>query len=357
MLGGRAKRLVGGLPQNFEGALLSTRTSVFYLLDFDFEGAGTLVLLPDEMVFIIDSRYIEVAQKNVQGVRLVLEEDALAQTQDLLQEKGARTLYVENAITVKRLAHLKEKLQNVEIISDSTLSDELDKMRAIKDTEEVRRMREAQKITDACFAHILSFIKVGMREVDIMLEMERYMRSHGAEKVAFDTICVAGPNTSMPHGVPGEYEVQQGDFITLDFGAKYKGYCSDMTRTIAVGEPGEEQRKVYDLVLQAHLAGIATARPGVLGRDVDKVARDMIYGAGYEGYFGHGLGHSLGIEIHEDPRFAPKNTTEIREGMMMTVEPGVYLPGRFGCRIEDMVLITAEGCEPLPKSPKELIVL
>lgn len=357
MLNERTQKLVAGMGAGFEAAVISTGENVFYLLGHDFEGAGTLVIFPEEMVFIIDSRYIEVAQQRVKGVRLVLEEDVLPQVLAELQQHKVKKLNAENIITVKQLNDMQKKLQGVEIVADSALSDIITNLRAIKSPEEMERMKKAQRITDDCFTHILGFIKEGMREVDIMLEMEYFMRSHGAEKVAFDTICVAGQNSSMPHGVPGEYRVQKGDFITMDFGAKYEGYCTDMTRTVALGSVSDEQRKVYDTVLQAQLAGIAAAKAGVRGNEVDKVARDIIYAAGYEGRFGHGLGHSLGIEIHEDPRFSPKCTDEIKAGMMMTVEPGIYLPGQFGCRIEDTVIIAEGGCEPLPKSPKELMVL
>lgn len=353
----RAKNLVQALPADFQAALLQTQQSRFYLLDFDAGDAGTLLLLPDEMVYIIDSRYIESARKEVKDATVLLETNALAQVQELLKNKGVKKLYVENAIPVSLYERDKEKLPNVEIDASPTLSNEIQKLRAIKDEEEIARMHKAQSITDACFTHILPFIKVGVREVDLMLEMEHFMRSHGAQKVAFDTICVTGANSSLPHGEPGETTIKAGDFLTLDFGARYKGYCSDMTRTVAVGEPSAEQRKVYDMVLRAHLAGIAAAAPGKKGFEVDKVARDIIYGEGYEGYFGHGLGHAVGIDIHEEPRFSVLNKDEILKGMVLTVEPGCYLPGKFGCRIEDMVLITENGCQPFPTSKKELIVL
>ncbi|MDL2294494.1 aminopeptidase P family protein [Ruminococcaceae bacterium OttesenSCG-928-D13] len=353
----RAKKLVAAMPAGFEAAYIGTEANRFYLLDFDAGDAGHLLVLPNELVYIIDSRYIEIAQREITDARVVLEEDAMAQLAAELKAAGATRLYLEDGMPIAGWNRLKGWIPGVEYDVTSTLGDTLVGLRQIKDAEELARMRKAQQITDACFTHILSFIKPGVREIDLMLEMEHFMRSHGAEKLAFDTICVAGPNTSLPHGVPGEYKVQPGDFITMDFGAKYKGYCADMTRTVALGEPGEEKRKVYDTVLKAHLAGIEAACAGKTGKDVDKVARDLIGAAGYAGAFGHGLGHAVGIDVHEDPRFSPKCADIVRAGMMMTVEPGIYLAGKFGCRIEDMVLITEDGCEPMPTSEKQLIIL
>jgi Xaa-Pro aminopeptidase len=309
------------------------------------------------MVYIIDSRYIEKARQQVLGAEVVLEQDAPEQLAGVLKDHGVKRVYLEDTTPIAAWKRLQEKIQFVEYDISSTLSSALMSLREIKDEEELCRMRRAQAITDACFTHILSFVKEGARELDLALEMGCFMRKNGADKDAFGIICVGGANSSLPHGVPGDYRLAKGDFLTLDFGARYKGYCSDMTRTVAIGEPGEEKRKVYGTVLKAHLAGIAAAKAGLEGRAVDKAARDIIDGAGYKGCFGHGLGHALGIEIHENPRFSPKENRKVRAGMVMTVEPGIYLEGRFGCRIEDAVLLGETGCEPLPKSPKELIVL
>ena len=183
------------------------------------------------------------------------------------------------------------------------------------------------------------------------------MRSQGAEAVSFDFIVVGGQNSSLPHGVPGDYAVQKGDFITLDFGALVEGYHADMTRTVALGTVTDEQRVVYATVLKAQLAAIDAAKAGLLCSDIDKVARDIIYQAGYEGCFGHGLGHGVGVEIHEDPRFSPQCSEIARDGIVMTIEPGIYLAGRFGVRIEDFGVVTKEGFENFTKSPKELLVL
>ncbi|MEG0470638.1 MAG: M24 family metallopeptidase, partial [Longicatena sp.] len=212
-------------------------------------------------------------------------------------------------------------------------------------------------ITDKAFLHICDFIKVGQTEFDIAIELEYTMKKLGATGLAFDSIIVSGVNSSLPHGVPSDKKIEQGDFITMDFGASYNGYCSDMTRTVAIGKISDEQQKVYDTVLKAQLMAIDAIKAGVTYSDIDNVARSYIYSQGYEGCFGHGLGHSLGLYIHEDPRFSYACHEVAQENVMMTVEPGVYLSGKFGVRIEDMVLITENGVDIITKSEKKLITL
>ncbi len=353
----RLRRLRQALPEDFDAALIQTEASRFYLLDFDAGDAGTLLVLPDKLVYIIDSRYIETAEKEVDCAEVVVQGDLYKQIREHCQTAGVKRLALETQITLELFERDREQLAVFCPVASPAFSRAILRMRQVKDAEEIGRMRKAQAITDRCFSHILPFIQVGSREVDLMLEMERYIRAEGDGQVAFDTIFLGGANTSLPHGRPGDYRLQPGDFITMDFGAKYQGYCSDMTRTVALGEPGEEKRQVYDLVLRAHLAGLEEARAGKRGAEVDAVARSMIDGAGYRGRFGHGLGHSVGIEIHEQPVFSPSCQDVMESGMMMTVEPGIYLPGEFGCRIEDMVLIGQAGCEALPQSPKGLLVL
>lgn len=357
MLNKRAQKLVHSLPDDFEAAIILSEPNRFYFLDFNSDNAGSLLILPDKMVYIIDSRYVEAATANVSSAEVVLEENAIAQMHDILKAAGVKKVYVEDRISVAKANALTGAFSGIQVDSSSTLSAAINSLRAIKEEEEIARMKAAQVVTDACFTHILPFIKEGVREIDVMLEMEHFMRSHGAEKLAFNTILVAGANGSLPHGTPGEYRIQPGDFITMDFGARNKGYCTDMTRTVALGKVSEEQKKVYDMVLRAHLTSMEAIHAGVIGKEIDKIARDIIYAEGYEGYFGHGLGHAVGIEIHEDPRLSPKCSDTIEAGVMITVEPGCYLPGKFGVRIEDTVLVTKDGCEKLPTSDKNLIIL
>ena len=221
----------------------------------------------------------------------------------------------------------------------------------------MKEIRAAQAITDKAFLHMLEIIKPGLCEKDLQLELDYFMLKNGATGLAFETILAAGANGSMPHAVPSMNVIKEGDFVTMDFGAAHNGYCSDMTRTVAVGKISEEQEKVYNLVLNAQLAAIDAVKAGVPCNSIDAVARDMIYGAGYEGRFGHGLGHSLGLEIHENPRFSPLCSDLTEAGIVMSVEPGIYLDGQFGVRIEDIVMVTEDGCDVITKSEKKLITL
>lgn len=230
-------------------------------------------------------------------------------------------------------------------------------LRMVKDAEEVALMRRAQEVTDEAFAHICEFIRPGVSEQEIRVELENYMLSHGADELSFGTIIASGPNGANPHAQPGERRVAEGDLIVMDYGAGYHDYHSDMTRTVSVGEPSEEQRKVYDVVRRAHEACAEAIHAGVIGRDVHQVAVKVISEAGYGEYFGHGLGHGVGLEIHENPNFNTRWDRPVPEGSVVTVEPGIYLPGRFGIRLEDFGLVTEDGFEPFTASTHDLVVV
>ena len=230
-------------------------------------------------------------------------------------------------------------------------------MRSIKDSEELKNICAAQALTDATFDYALNCIKPGISERELMLDMEFFMRKNGSEGTAFDFIVVSGKNSSLPHGVPTDKKIEIGDFVTMDFGAVVNGYRSDMTRTVGVGSITKEQKTVYDTVLKAQKAAIDYIKSGVKCCDADKVARDIIDLAGYKGCFGHSLGHSVGIEIHESPNCSPKCEKILLPGMIMTVEPGIYIEDKFGVRIEDMVQVREDGCINLTKSRKELIII
>lgn len=238
------------------------------------------------------------------------------------------------------------------------LDNEISNLRMVKTSEEIEKVAMAESIGDKAFEHILGYIKVGMTEKDIALELEYTMKKLGAEGLSFDTIAASGPNSSLPHAVPSDRQIQEGDFLTMDFGCIYQGYCSDMTRTIYIGhKPSNKQQEIYDIVLRAQQEAMKHIRPGVKGSEVDAVARDIITAAGYGEYFGHGLGHSVGLYIHEEPRCSRKCDTVLEAGMTMTVEPGIYLPGEFGVRIEDLVVVTPEGYKNLTYSDKGLICI
>ena len=218
-------------------------------------------------------------------------------------------------------------------------------------------MRKAQEITDKAFSEVLTRIKAGMTEKQLQAELIYCLYKNGGEGLSFDPIVVSGPNTSLPHGVAGDRVIQEGDFITMDFGVLYQGYCSDMTRTVAVGYVTEEMRKVYDTVLQAQKAGLAATKPGATGREIDGAARQLITDAGYGQYFGHGYGHCLGLKVHERPSCSPGNQKPMEVNMVSSAEPGIYLPGKFGVRIEDVVIFTEDGYENITASPKNLIIV
>ena len=355
----RIKKLSMALPEGADAALITSDVNRRYFTGLG-SSAGTLLAFRDAAYFIIDFRYIEVAKATVTGARVMLQEKLTEQLDTLLKKHGAQTVAIEtDYLTVGTLEQYRQKLSGYEFLTDSTLNDAILSMRSVKEPQEVECIQKAQAITDAAFLEILDFIKPGKTEKEIAAYLEYCMRRRGADGLAFETIAAGGPNSAKPHAAPGDRPLQTGDFFTLDYGASWGGYCSDMTRTVAVGEPTEEMRRVYQTVLDAQCLGIRTAQVGVSCRAVDEAARELIYKAGYEGCFGHSLGHSVGLEIHEMPGFSPSidPQTLCREGMVITVEPGVYLEGRFGVRIEDMVWFAPDGTKDLTNSPKELIIL
>ncbi len=340
------------------GALLvESEVNRFYLTGFR-ASAGFLLLSRERAVFYIDFRYIEAAQAAVGHVPVVRSERPMEELRAFLAAEGLTTLFVEvGHVSLARAAALRAALDGVTLSEDDAFSQQLLTMRRIKTPQELDRMRRAQAMTDATFAEILPRIALGRTERELMLDMEFTMRRMGSEGVSFNFIVVSGANSALPHGVPSDKPLAAGDFVPMDFGAVVNGYRSDMTRTVALGPVDGEQRRLYDTVLAAQTAALAQIRPGAVCSAVDKVARDLIDAAGYAGCFGHGLGHAVGLEVHESPSFSPRCDTPLEPGMVMTVEPGIYRAGQYGVRVEDMVVVTADGYENLTKSPKELIFI
>ena len=336
-----------------EAAIICSPSNRFYLTDFR-SSAGYVVITKRRAVFLIDFRYFEKAKQTVNSCEVVLQQKAFQQINEIID--GANTVFIEtDYLSVADAKRFDDNL-NATLSNDDKLSVALRKMRSIKSEDEIESIKKAQKLTDMTFSYILPKIAVGKTEKEIMLDMEFFMRKNGSEGVSFNFIVVSGKNSSLPHGVPTDKKIQNGDFVTMDFGAVVNGYRSDMTRTVAVGSVTDEQRQVYDTVLKAQLEAIKMAKPGVICRDVDKVARDIIE-KDYAGCFGHGLGHSVGIDIHEGPSFNTRDESVIEKGMVITVEPGIYLENKFGVRIEDMIVITDDGNIDITESPKELIIL
>lgn len=319
---------------------------------------GYLVITVDDAVLFADSRYIEAAQKSVKDCRAVLFKKTSVDIGNYLKDKKILKAYTERKnISVETADFLKTAFLPCRVTPSKRLEKTIEEIRKVKTDEEVRCIKKAQAIAEQTFEHILTFIKPGVTEKQVALELDFYMLSHGAEALSFETIAVTGKKTSMPHGVPGDNTVHDGDFVTMDFGAVFNGYHSDMTRTVAVGHISDEQRKVYDTVLTAQKTALSILKAGLPCADGDKAARDVIDSAGYGEYFGHSTGHGVGIEIHEAPTLAPKSKGCLQVGNIVTVEPGIYIPEKFGVRIEDMALVTENGIENLTNTPKELIVI
>jgi Xaa-Pro aminopeptidase len=267
------------------------------------------------------------------------------------KEKIATVAFEDELVTVAALEGMKKNFPSCSFVSIGTL---ISDMMSLKTPEEMANIRKAQEITDKAFASLLPLLRPDMKETDVAAELEYQMKKFGASDKSFDTIAVSGTNSARPHGVPRPVQLEKG-FLTMDFGCVYKGYCSDMTRTVVIGKADADMKKVYDTVLQAQLAAISAVREGLTGEELDRVARDIIYGAGYEGCFGHGLGHGVGLLIHEPLRISAFGKKPLEKGHVFTIEPGIYLKGKYGVRIEDMIQMTEDGPLDITKSPKELI--
>lgn len=344
------------LDEKVDGLLLTSRYSRYYGAEFDI-AEGIAVVSPKGCRYFTDSRYIESATKNIKNFQVVMTDRsrnyALLINQ-AIDEFGIHALgFEEEYITAGELARFQNDLK-AELVP---YNEKIYAFRAVKEEWELDRLRKAQRIADAALLETLPCLKVGMTELEAQAELIYCMYKNGAQGLSFDPIVVSGPNTSLPHGVAGNRVIQEGDFLTMDFGVLYQGYCSDTTRTVAFGYATEEMRKVYNVVLKAQREAIAATKAGVTGKMIDGIARQVITDAGYGDYFGHSYGHGVGLEIHEAPNMNMRNDQILPAGAVCSAEPGIYLPGKFGVRIEDVTILTADGCENLTKLPKELLVL
>lgn len=354
---GRFERLFELLPDNVESVLITSDINRRYFTGMK-SSAGTVLAFRNNAYLLIDFRYIEKARETVKTAEVIETKELYKEISALLRQEGVKNLAIEAMdVTVSRLNVMKKHLKCVDIIETDVLSNSINKLRMIKDEEEMEYIRKAQEIAESAFDDILGFIKEGVTEREIALELDRLMLEKGAEGISFDTIALAGENTSMPHGVPSDKKVKKGEFVLMDFGAVYNGYHSDMTRTVCVGTPDEEMEKIYNIVLTAQEKAIAAAKAGISGKELDGIARRHICDAGYGEYFGHSLGHGVGLEIHEQPNAAPSYEKNLEKGTVITIEPGIYIAGKFGVRIEDFVILTENGCINLTKSAKNIISL
>ena len=345
------------LKTDHEAVLICSEVNRRYFTGFP-SSDGYLLVTKKDAVFFADSRYIEAAQSSVKDCKAVLLTRVSVEIKDYIRKNGILKIYTErNRISVSTADFLKTAFLPCRVTFSKRLESLITSLREVKRAEEVECIKKAQAIAEDAFGHVLEFIKPGVTEKQIALELDFYMLSHGAEAVSFETIAVTGAKTSMPHGVPDDTIVKNGDFITMDFGAVYKGYHSDMTRTVAVGNVTDEQKNIYNIVLKAQQNALSVLKSGISCADADKAARSIIEDAGYGEYFGHGTGHGVGVEIHEEPSLSPRSKQTLKAGNVVTVEPGIYIPAKFGVRIEDVVIFTEDGCENITKSPKNLLVI
>ena len=340
--------------RGLDAMLVTSEAGEFYAAGF--HGEGVAVITPGQTWYYTDSRYIEAAQA-IQGAEIGMIRTGQSYrglVGELVAAHHIRTLGFED----EGMSVADYKLWVRDVKADFVpASDLLTQLRMVKDAGELAAMRQAQKVTDEAFAEILNFIRPGVAECEIAARLTYLMAGKGAQRNSFDPIVACGANGSKPHAIPGKDLIQKGQFVTMDFGCVVEGYCSDMTRTVAVGSVTEEMRQVYDTVLRAQKAGIDAARAGAVGRAVDGAARDIIEQAGYGPYFGHSFGHGVGVEIHEGPNATPSNDKPLPAGAVISAEPGIYLPGRLGVRIEDVLYLTEDGCQNLTLAPKDLIIL
>ena len=343
------------LNEEVDGLLLTSRYSRHYGAEFDI-AEGVAIVTKAGCRYFTDSRYIESAQRDLKGFEVLCVDKIgyMKLLNDAIADFGVSVLgFEENYLTVAELMGY-EKHLNAKLVP---FNKQISGFRGVKEDWELDLMRKAQAITDKAFAEVITRLQAGMTELQLQAELIYCLYKNGATGLAFDPIVVSGPNTSLPHGVAGERVIQEGDFVTMDFGASYMGYCSDMTRTVAVGFATEEMKTIYNTVLEAQLAGLSVSKAGVPGKDIDGAARKVISDAGYGEYFGHGYGHSLGLEIHEAPNPNARNEEGMPKGAVASAEPGIYLPGKFGVRIEDCCIFLEDGIEILTKSPKNLMIV
>jgi Xaa-Pro aminopeptidase len=353
--GGRREKLAARLHDlGVDALLVSQLPNVRYLTGFTGSNAQ-LLLTASEAVFLTDRRYEEQGRRQVPGVRREIYQRELAPTFAQVSRVAgvARVGFEAAGVTFAAYEQLR-KAGEVELIP---VTDEVEQLRRVKDPEEIDLIGRAQEATDEAFDRVLAKLVEGVTEREVSFELEQAMRLAGADRTGFDTIVAFGENAAEPHHGPTDRPLARGDLVKMDYGCVVDGYHSDMTRTVAFGEPDPQLREIHDLVGRAQEAGIAAVRAGVRGGDADEAARSVIREAGHADHFGHSLGHGIGLEVHESPSLRGGSDEELPEGAVVTVEPGVYVPGLGGVRIEDMVVVTANGCQPMPRSPRELVVL
>ncbi|GGE73778.1 M24 family metallopeptidase [Priestia taiwanensis] len=339
---------------NIDGLLVTNGYNRRYMTGFT-GTAGVALVSKEEAVFITDFRYTEQAAKEIANFEIIKHEGSIVEeVAKQAKRMGITQLGFEQShVTYATFKSYEESIDTNLV----PVSGVIEKLRLIKNPSEIKILKEAAEIADAAFKHILTFIRPGVTEIEVSNELEFFMRKNGATSSSFDIIVASGYRSALPHGVATDKVIEQGDMVTLDFGAYYKGYISDITRTVAIGEPDPKLREIYNTVLEAQLRGMKELKAGMTGREADALTRDVISEKGYGEYFGHSTGHGIGMEVHEGPSLASKSDLVLEPNMVVTVEPGIYIAGLGGVRIEDDTVITEDGNEVLTHSPKELIIL
>ncbi|HEY5583958.1 MAG TPA: aminopeptidase P family protein [Ruminiclostridium sp.] len=340
---------------NVDGALITKRENYMYLSGFS--GTSANLLITDKKAYLLtDFRYIEQSTKQALFFEIVQHKPDIIDTiYEIINSEGVKKLgFEDQSASYASYKLFTEKFENTELMGIGSVVDEL---RSIKDAQEIETINKAVQIADGAFLHVLSMIKPGITELDVAAELEYKMKKLGASGASFETIVASGLRSSMPHGIASEKKLELGDAITMDFGAIYNHYCSDITRTVFLGQPDKKLIDIYNIVLKAQLTSEKGAVRGLTGKEVDKIARDIIYENGFEGKFGHGLGHGVGLEIHESPRLSLGGDKILENNMAVTIEPGIYVEGLGGVRIEDTIIIKDDNPIVLTKSTKELIIL
>ena len=354
MISDRISKLMNFIQHSTDAVIIYTAANRFYFTGF-MSSDGVLVVTKNRAVYFLDGRYYGAAGKRVScGIEPILLTSLKTQLAHIMYDLGVENIMFESGITVSDFERFKTILSGMSINASPQLDTLISSMRAVKSEYEAEQIEKAQRITEKGFEGILSFIKPGVTEKEIKTELEYIMMKNGADATAFDTIAAAGPNSAVPHAVPGDYKVKNGDFLVMDFAARLNGYDSDMTRTVCIGKPDDEMVKVYNTVLEAQEAAISAVHAGVAAAEVDAAA---ISAAGYGDYFTHSTGHGVGIDIHEAPTVSHLAQKELEAGNVITIEPGIYLDEKFGVRIEDMVYVTKNGCKNFTRAKKELIII
>ncbi len=355
----RINKLKKILKASSQAVLLTNEVNIGYFCGF-FHSEGVMLVTQEQSYLLVDFRYIEAAQKKASGCDVICFNRLFDELIGFFENNGITNVYFEASnITLSRFSAFKNAFvkKNIECISTSELDKHINNIRIIKDKTEFDKILKAQQIAEKAYNEVLNYIKPETSEKEISARLEYLMKMYGAEDKSFDLITITGKKTSLPHGVPTDEKIKSGDFFTLDFGAVYDGYHSDTTRTVAMGYATDEMNEIYNIVLKAQLSALDKIKAGVLCSEVDKTARDIITEHGFGEYFGHSTGHGVGLQIHEAPTVSVRSDTVLDIGMVITDEPGIYLPDKFGVRIEDMVYVTDEGYTNFVSLPKELIIL